>query len=893
MSATWSGDRRTMIDPRQPNFASTPASPDRARYGYAPRPAGADVGDDLSRPLRPPAVAVVTPFYNTGEVFHQTAACVLGQSLQNFEWIIVNDCSTDPAARAVLDEYRPGGARNPHRDPRVRIIDHRVNHGLSAARDTGYRTARAPYVFQLDSDDLIEPTTLEKCALFLEANPEFCFVKGNTVGFEGQEYLWEQGFHDRERFLEQNLVTATAMLRREVHARVGGFDDTIRGGMEDWEFWLRAADLGLWGATIPEFLDWYRRRPPEVFDAWANLKCEQRNAAFKDRMRRQHARLFESAAESWPRPERPWHMPWQPLWEGPRPPFANTLAKPEGTRRLLLIVPWLRMGGADRFNLDLTRFLTREGWEVTIAATLASGVSPATGNGHPWLAEFSRSTPDIFILPHLGSPPQFPALLKHLVDTRRHDVVLISNSEHGYAALPYLRTLCPQPVYLDFNHMEEPGWKGGGHPRHGAGMQSLLELNLTVSEHLKRWMASPPRNAAPDRIEVCHINVNTRRWRPDESRRATVRRAHRIAEDAVVILYAARLCPQKQPHIFAESVRMLRDRLQEMPAPCPPVVVLVAGDGELEEQLRDALDAGGLLGASPAFSVRMLGAVRTDRMPAIMSAADVFFLPSEWEGIALSIYEAMASGLAVLGADVGGQRELVTPETGLLLPRPAPENGPQEAARYAEALATLVGDPARRESMGRAARRRIEERFELRNMGERMLQLFDRAAALRNSRPRKPLEPQLARELTAAAIESLRAQELADVLWQYRARYYQLTGGAPPEPLTPAQAHEHEAAHAMAHLESSRSWRLVQSLKRLPPYAIYARARWGPNRDLDAPNADETAAARLERVQASRAYRALIRIKRLPPVRVVTRMRHGRDYQSRIPPALREQAGGR
>ena len=65
----------------------------------------------------------------------------------------------------------------------------------------------------------------------------------------------------------------------------------------------------------------------------------------------------------------------------------------------------------------------------------------------------------------------------------------------------------------------------------------------------------------------------------------------------------------------------------------------------------------------------MLGGVPNEKMRDLLAAADIFFLPSRWEGIALAIYEAMSMGVAVVGAIVGGQAELVTPECGVLIPR--------------------------------------------------------------------------------------------------------------------------------------------------------------------------------------------------------------------------------
>ncbi len=126
-----------MVDPQNPDYQNTPVSPSRPQYGYRP-----------ADPSAAPAVSIVTPFYNTGEVFRETAQSVLQQSLQQWEWLIVNDGSHEPVSLHILDEYRQS-------DPRVRVIDHPENRGLPAARNRGWQEARSRYILYLDSDDLL------------------------------------------------------------------------------------------------------------------------------------------------------------------------------------------------------------------------------------------------------------------------------------------------------------------------------------------------------------------------------------------------------------------------------------------------------------------------------------------------------------------------------------------------------------------------------------------------------------------------------------------------------------------------------------------------------------------------------------------------------------------
>ncbi|MCS6924965.1 MAG: glycosyltransferase [Candidatus Binatia bacterium] len=706
-----------MIDPASPDYANTPVSAQRPRFDYLP-----------ADPTASPCVTIVTPFYNTGPVFHDTARSVLQQSLQQWEWIIVNDGSTDPVAVAVLDSYR-------HRDPRIRVIDLGTNCGPSAARNRGFQEARAPYVAQLDSDNLLEPTAIEKWLWFLESYPEFAFVKGYSVGFGAQEYLWQKGFQDASAFLEYNVVDVTSLIRKTVHATVGGYDETIREGLEDWDFWLRCAAHGFWGATLPEYLDWYRRRTTHT-DRWATWDNADRQRAFHARLRQRYPGLWKGG---FPRiAVRPQH----PLETVPHDvPWENRLAKQQ--RRLLLLVPWLACGGADKFNLDVLRQLRQREWEVSVVATKQGDMR--------WLPQFARYTPDVFILPHFLRLVDYPRFLRYVIQSRQIDAVLISNSELSYLLLPYLRAYCPHVAFLDYCHMEEEYWKSGGYPRMAVEYQELLDLNVVSSAHLKAWMVA--RGAQPDRIQVCFTNIDSQQWCPDPERRDAVRRELGVDEGTPAVLYVGRMCAQKQPRVFVETMAQLRQRAVSF-------VALVAGDGPDLDWLDRAVKKRGL---SPW--VRLLGAVSNERIRALMNAADVFFLPSLWEGIALSMYEAMACGLPVVGADVGGQRELVTPECGILIPR---SDEMTEAARYAEVLATLLRNPQQRQQMGQAGRRRVEAHFRLEQMGDRMAVLLQESLTLRATQPRFIPSLGVGRICATQAVEYMRLAALADWLWQER-----------------------------------------------------------------------------------------------------------------------------
>jgi hypothetical protein len=168
-------DRLQSFNEHFPDYTLTPASDLRptATFPYQhPVSTGGRTNTRTS-----PSVSVVVPFYNSGSTFLTTMKSLFRQSLQNFEVIIVDDCSNNAESLEMLQKFSQD-----HNDNRVKIIRHKQNRGLSAARNSGFRKAQAEFVFILDTDDMLEPTNLEKSMLFLSAQPNAGFVKGFTVG---------------------------------------------------------------------------------------------------------------------------------------------------------------------------------------------------------------------------------------------------------------------------------------------------------------------------------------------------------------------------------------------------------------------------------------------------------------------------------------------------------------------------------------------------------------------------------------------------------------------------------------------------------------------------------------------------------------------------------------
>ena len=694
----------TVIDTTRPDYTNTPVSPRRPTFGYAL----AQASD--------PCVSIVTPFFNTPAVFLQTVESVRRQSLQQWEWIIVNDASTNAESLANLDRIRDS-------DPRIRVIDLPENRGPGAARNAGYAAARTNYVLQLDSDDLIEPTYLEKCWWHLHCEPGCGFVNAITVNFGARRSIGTDGLERGREELRRNVVNGNVLVRRSVFDAAGGYDEQIRDGLEDWEFWVRCAKAGYWGHTISEPLLWYRWRGNHAA-RWPDWDEGVRERKFQTRLRERYPEL-------WKRPfpvvrTAPW-KPDQPLpeaWPGP-----NTLAKHK--RRLLLIVPWYVVGGADQFNIDLLQQLVGHGWEVTVASTLF--------DDDPWISRFAALTPDVFALPKFLAPADYPRFLAYLIHSRQVETVLLSNSEFGYGVLPYLRRRCPGVSFVDFLHAVDTMWHDGGYPAMSVKHRQHLDLTAVSSRALKGWMTK--RGADPERVEVCYTNIDTDAISPAETREHS-RTGRGVAAKVPVILFAGRICAQKQPLVLADTLERLHRRGHDFEA-------WIVGDGPDMRLLRSAIARSGL-----SSSVQLKGALPHEQVLELMTTADVFFLPSKYEGIALTLFEAMASGLPVVSVDTTGQRELVTEECGVLIQSSEPR---AEAAEYAAILGDLLTSPGRRHAMGSAARARVVREFGIDRMGARMIEILDRAQTLHRSRAAAAIDERVALEQARTAVKDAMA----------------------------------------------------------------------------------------------------------------------------------------
>ncbi|MFA5719015.1 MAG: glycosyltransferase family A protein [Desulfobulbaceae bacterium] len=202
-------------------------------------------------------ISVVIPCYNQGGYLDEAVDSVLAQSRRPVEIVIVNDGSTDPDTNDLLAAYdRPG----------CRVLQ-TANRGLPAARNTGIRAAAGEYICCLDADDKYHPEYFARAAAVLDSDQEMRYgaVPAWVRFFGSSHILWKTMGHNCEGFVSsmqglRNNIQSATMFRRKCWEEIGGFDESMTLGYEDWDFWIKMLHRGYQWFCLEEELIYYRRK---------------------------------------------------------------------------------------------------------------------------------------------------------------------------------------------------------------------------------------------------------------------------------------------------------------------------------------------------------------------------------------------------------------------------------------------------------------------------------------------------------------------------------------------------------------------------------------------------------------------------------------------------------
>jgi glycosyltransferase involved in cell wall biosynthesis len=186
-----------------------------------------------------PFVTVFTPNYNKSKFLEETIESVLQQTYGNFEYIIIDDCSTDDSWD-IINKYA-------FKDDRIKIYRNDENMKIVKTRNKGFQLSsnNAKYFAILDSDDVSTPNRLENQIKFLEENPQYGLVGSNTIIID--EESKEIGYRNyvlsdleiRKVITRINpIAQSSVLIRKKAIQEVGLYDEKWHV-CQDYDYWLR------------------------------------------------------------------------------------------------------------------------------------------------------------------------------------------------------------------------------------------------------------------------------------------------------------------------------------------------------------------------------------------------------------------------------------------------------------------------------------------------------------------------------------------------------------------------------------------------------------------------------------------------------------------------------
>lgn len=194
-------------------------------------------------------ISIIIPCYNDAEHIGQAVKSALAQTYKNKEIIVVDDGS-NKETKEVLKKL----------EPKLNLLIAQENKGTSAARNAGIKKAKGRYIAVLDSDDTYNPEFCAKSVEIFESQQAVKLITCFTQRFtnNGNVDVIKPKPSTIIGFLKHNCAMGSSIFRKQDWEKCEGYDESMKIGFEDWEFYIRLLAKGGTSYVIPEILLNYR-----------------------------------------------------------------------------------------------------------------------------------------------------------------------------------------------------------------------------------------------------------------------------------------------------------------------------------------------------------------------------------------------------------------------------------------------------------------------------------------------------------------------------------------------------------------------------------------------------------------------------------------------------------
>jgi len=301
----------------------------------------------------------------------------------------------------------------------------------------------------------------------------------------------------------------------------------------------------------------------------------------------------------------------------------------------LILVPWLAIGGAENFILELAKFLESKRFSLHIIA--ANRSKDVAGDS---AADFEAFTPFVFQLPHFLREEMWAPFIVNYIGRRNITNLFLCGCPYIYPMLPDIRRLFPNVKIYDqlFNN------SAIGHVESNRQYAEYIDITFVVAEKIRSSILKQ-YGGNPQKVRAIYHGADLRVFDPDAVSEKQAREKFDLPSGKKIILYAGRISVEKNPNLFLDLSAEFKDNMD--------CLFVMAGDGPIVGEITANAEQRGLR------NVFFLGFVEPCDMPLLYKLATALVITSNVEGIPLAIYEALAMNVPIITSDVGGISDIV------------------------------------------------------------------------------------------------------------------------------------------------------------------------------------------------------------------------------------------
>ena len=581
---------------------------------------GKDDSKRMSINSSDPFISIIT-IYNkedNEEYMIQTLNSLKNQTFPFWEWIVITDNQD-----IILNEYAK-------KDKRIKIFIKDYT-SISEAKLYAANLANCDLLFILNKNNLLDRTMLE-CGFFtMKFNKEAIFAYSRTVEFGSKDNLYNIKLSISEE-KKKNIIPSDIFVRKDKF-----IEEYLKLGndiYEDWYLWLNFLSKGYIPLKMGFYGFWQR-----------NLKENKKmRISIDDKTSKKFSEIIENIN---PKTE---IIQFDDSYEVDYknvPEKVDLKRKPivpdNDIKRVLFILPWSVVGGADIFNLNLIKGLKQKNYEISVITTQKCDYALRQG--------IEQYVEEYFDLTTFLKRKDWASFIEYIIRSRRIKLVFLSNSYYGYYALPWLKCHFKDIPFVDYIHAENWTLRNGGFPKDSNAVANYLDATYTCTAHLRDVMYKTMKRNIKN-VKPIYIGTDTSFYDPnipldkDEE-------LQDMYKDKKVILFPSRMVHYKRP-LFAIKV------LQNVLKTRKDVRLALVGDGAAFEDVKKYVVDNKLEDYVTCFGMQQ------DVRP-FYKVANVTLICSLREGLTLTTYESLSMGVPIVSSDVGGQAELIGKDCGILI----------------------------------------------------------------------------------------------------------------------------------------------------------------------------------------------------------------------------------